>query len=244
MTASRKILTSAPTSVELDAQLLAEREALEQAEVSLAELRIERDAALLADSDAPLADAEQAQEACRRQRDRHAARIELLERAHDDAVEAERHAAAVRRYEAAQGEIDAARKWMMNEYPRAAAELAEGLARIKAADQLADRVNRYELPTGCTPLGGPSLARHEPSTPDRTETRYVWRWVDQSCQPIGAAQYDENRVPNVAGARLREVPEQHRISGERPWQPLPLYESVGELPGLHRSDRRFWPPEG
>jgi len=153
MTSARKMLTSAPTSVELEAQLLAEREALERAEVRLAELQIERDAALLADNDAPLADAEQALEACRRQRDRHNARIELLERAHDDAVEAERQAGVEARYERCATQIADGERWLADVYPDLGREIALKVASLREVHLEAERINSFALPAGRARLG-------------------------------------------------------------------------------------------
>lgn len=237
MTAVAKKSTR-PSIDELRRKIGAEQNALDDLQARAVELQEQRQAALLADDDAPLAEVETAILQNLRQAERHRARLDAALAELEVAEAAERDQEARQAYEAAARQIAEAEKWQMRRYPDLAGELADGLARLKAADKLAEAMNKT-LPDGLERLRPPSTARHEPGTNDRVETREVLRWVDRNGQSLGAMQFTNGEAP--AGARQVLLHEEVRVPGKKPWLPEPIYSNV-RLPGLHKNQSDFWWP--
>ncbi len=222
---------------ELKQKIGAEQRALDDLQARAVELQAERKAALLSDDDAPLVDVETSIQSTLRQAERHRARLDAFLADLEVAEEEQRQAQARADYERAARQLADAETWLMTTYPKLAQQLADGLAVLKASDQLAERMNR-ELPAGCEALRPPSNARHEPMMPDRREVRTVRRWVDKNGRDLGAVQLVGGE-PTVRGARLIEVEEEVTIAGRKPWWPSPIYADV-RLPGLHKDQSDFW----
>ncbi len=222
---------------ELRRKIGAEQNALDELQARAAELGEQRKIALLADDDGPLTEAEAAIQSTLRQAERHRARLDAALADLETAEEEQRQEEARQAYEAAARQLADAERWLLNDYPALAQQLADGLARLKAADQLAERVNA-ELPAGCERLRPPSNARHEAMTPDRREVRKVRRWVDQNGRDLGAVQLVAGE-PTTLGARLVEVEEEVVVAGRRAWWPVPVYTEV-QLPRVRRDEPDFW----
>lgn len=149
----------APSSGEIEAELVLERASLAQALPVLDSLIERRRKMLLVDSDQKQLDQVDAEiSAAVRTRDKHSARSEALENAFADAVERERKAAVQQAYDKVVAKIAAAKEWQNEQYERVARELAEGFRLLLEADQLAE--SNIQVPEGCEPLLGPSVARH------------------------------------------------------------------------------------
>lgn len=237
MTAAVTKKTATSQIDELRRKIGAEQNALDELQARAAELGEQRKIALLADGDEPLAKVEAAIVASLRQAERHRARLDAALADLEVAEEAEREAQALADYQHAAAELKQAEEWLMSRYAVLAGELADGLARLKAADRLAERVNS-ELPVGCERLRPPSNVRHEAMTPDRREVRTVRRWVDKNGRDLGAVQLVGGE-PTVLGARLTEVEEEVVVAGRRAWWPVPVYTEV-QLPRLRRDEPDFW----
>lgn len=223
---------------ELKRRIGAEQVALDCLQAQTVELQAERQSALLADDDAPLEAAEAAILANLRQAERHRARLDAALAELEVAEEEQRQEEALADYQRAAKQLADAERWLLNDYPALAQQLADGLARLKAADKLAERVNA-ELPAGCERLQPPSNARHESATDDRVELREVRRWVNRDGHPLGAIQFTGGEVP--AGARQVLVKEEVLIPGRKPWWPSPIYADA-RLPALHKHAPDFWWP--
>ena len=154
--ASRELATYSPE--EIQRHLAKAREAHETSKAELEALIAERERLLLLNDDARLNLIESKIGFTTRERDRHAAQIRQIEGYRDSYAEA--HADAVKHYESIKAEVEAADRWLTNEYPRLAAKLAEGLARLQSAYETAEPVNRYRVPHGCATL---TFSRHPPA---------------------------------------------------------------------------------
>jgi vacuolar-type H+-ATPase subunit I/STV1 len=227
-----------PSIAELKQKIGAEQNALDDLQARAAELQEARKAALLADGDEQLTAVEESIQTTLRRAERHRARLDAALAELEAAEEEQRQEEALADYQRAAAELKQAEDLLMVDYPRAAADLAGILARVQAADRLAERVNS-ELPAGCEPLRPPSHARHESATDDRVELREVRRWVNKDGHQIGAIQFLEGKPP--AGARQVLVQEEVRIPGRKPWWPSPIYADV-RLPALHKDAPDFWWP--
>jgi hypothetical protein len=228
--------TDRPSIDELKQKISTEQRALDALQAQAVELQEARKIALLADGDEQLVAIEESIQTALRRAERHRARLDAALAELEVAEEAEREAQALADYQRAAAELRKAEELLMVDYPRAAAELAGILARIKAADQLAERTNA-ELPAGLERLRPPSNARHEPMTEDRVEIRDVLRWVNRDGHPLGAIQFTNGEAP--AGARQILVKEEVRVPGNKAWLPEPIYSTV-RLPGLHKNQPDFW----
>lgn len=228
-----------PPIDELRRRIGAEQVALDDLQARAVELQAERKAALLADGDEQLTAVEESIQSTLRRAERHRARLDATLAELEQAEAAEHEAQALADYQRAAAELKLAEEWLMSRYAVLAGELAEGLARLRAADKLAERAN-LELPKGCERLRPPSNARHEPMTPDHREVRTVRRWVDQNGRDLGAVQLVAGE-PTTLGARLIEVEEEVVVAGRRAWWPAPVYTEI-QLPRLRRKDEDFWMP--
>ncbi len=230
-------------SEHLQIQLNEEQSALDTTNEALTRLQHERKALLLDDDDdAKLAKHDEAIASAKRARDRHAARVEKLEREHEDAAAAEAEAERLhqqRKRWAERKAIIQAGHAAMARYPSLCQELVEVVLAIKAGDELIERANA-DRPVDEGSLSSPSSARGTPPVEERVETYDELIWVDSgSGRPLGAAMLNEAGVPNVP-ARRAVVTRERIIPFTPAWNPLPLWEKLGELPGMRRGER-FWP---
>jgi len=142
----------------------------------------------------------------------------------DAYMEAERAAAAA---------VD----WLTSDYPRLAAQIADGLAKVEEADRLVQRVNT-NLREGRPRLSSPLSFNHRSYVPDREVELEQEHWVTKDGEPTAIQVIDGQVAPN--GARKATVKTKSIIAGNLGWRPEPLTSAV-TLPTIVEGRPDFWP---